>query len=416
MRSLSFGLVSTFYPPHSFGGDAVHVERLAEGLVRRGHRVRVVHARAAHGLLAPGGPVATPHETPVEVHGDTPGRFGVAATYLTGRPLGYRSRLTELLSDVDVVHFHNPSLLGGPGSFDIGASLRLYTAHEHWLLCPTHVLFRYDKEVCTRRTCWRCTAVAHRPPQLWRSTPLLERSVRELDLVFTPSRFTADLHREAFPEMPLAVLPLPGPAADALKDLPTLPQPRPFFFFAGRLEPIKGARLLAEAFAGVTGADLVIAGDGSERPAIEVLAAANPAIRLRGWRAGADVLALCRDAVAVVVPSPGYETYGGVAVDAMALGTPALVRDLGPLPELVAGGGGLTFASDDELRGQMRRLLDEEGLARRLGEAALVEYHRARTEEKFFRSYFGHLAEVADRRGRHAVADAASSAAAREAA
>ena len=42
-RPLRFVLVTTFYPPFSFGGDAIHVQSLAGALVRAGHRVDVIH-------------------------------------------------------------------------------------------------------------------------------------------------------------------------------------------------------------------------------------------------------------------------------------------------------------------------------------------------------------------------------------
>ena len=47
MPALRFCMVTTFYPPHSFGGDAIAVQRLARALVRRGHEVSVVSDRDA---------------------------------------------------------------------------------------------------------------------------------------------------------------------------------------------------------------------------------------------------------------------------------------------------------------------------------------------------------------------------------
>ena len=39
---MKFCMVTTFYPPRSFGGDAVAVQSLARALVRAGHHVTVV--------------------------------------------------------------------------------------------------------------------------------------------------------------------------------------------------------------------------------------------------------------------------------------------------------------------------------------------------------------------------------------
>ena len=41
METLRFLMVSTFYPPYHLGGDAVHVQYLAEALAERGHEVPV---------------------------------------------------------------------------------------------------------------------------------------------------------------------------------------------------------------------------------------------------------------------------------------------------------------------------------------------------------------------------------------
>ena len=48
---LRFCLLSTFYPPWSFGGDGVQVERLAHALGDAGHEVTVVHSPLVHHLM-----------------------------------------------------------------------------------------------------------------------------------------------------------------------------------------------------------------------------------------------------------------------------------------------------------------------------------------------------------------------------
>ena len=42
MTPLRFCMVTTFYPPRSFGGDAVAVQSLSRALVRAGHEVTVI--------------------------------------------------------------------------------------------------------------------------------------------------------------------------------------------------------------------------------------------------------------------------------------------------------------------------------------------------------------------------------------
>jgi glycosyltransferase involved in cell wall biosynthesis len=408
---LSFCLVTTFFPPESFGGDAVHVHRLAGLLAARGHRVRVVHAPGAFDALATGVAPASGHEriADVEVLRVVTRPAQAAATYLTGEPVSYRGALREALRGFDVVHFHNPSLIGGPGALRMGDGLRLYTTHEHWLLCPTHGLFRYGREVCTTRTCWRCTLSYRRPPQLWRSTPLLSHGVSGLDLLLSPSRFTARLHEDRFPDVRVEVLRPPGVAPETLADLPRArAHARPYLAYVGRLEAIKGVRSLVDAFGQVRGdIDLVVVGDGGERADLEARARHDPRVVFLGPRAHREALAYARDARALVVPSVGLETFGGSGAEAMAVGTPVIVRDLGPLPELVEAGGGLVASGTAGLTRAMQELVDDEPRARTLGDDARRIATTSYAEGAFVDRYLHLIAEVARRRGRERTAELA---------
>src|SRR6202043_2357264 len=55
---LRFCMVTTFYPPYSFGGDAIFVEALSRGLAEQGHEVDVIHCLDSYRALAR----ATPRE------------------------------------------------------------------------------------------------------------------------------------------------------------------------------------------------------------------------------------------------------------------------------------------------------------------------------------------------------------------
>ena len=71
----------------------------------------------------------------------------------------------------------------------------------------------------------------------------------------------------------------------------------------------------------------------------------------------AALAAIYRRAVAVLVPSLCYETFGLTAAEAMSHGTPAIVRRIGALAENIdQSGGGLSFATLAECREAMERL------------------------------------------------------------
>ena len=115
----------------------------------------------------------------VTVHGlkSAWGRLSPLVTQQTGHPFFKTAQLNEIMQrDFDVIHYHNISLVGGPAVMSRGAGLKIYTLHDYWLICPTHVMFKFNRSHCTRQQCFACSLVYKRPPQLWRYTDLLRRA------------------------------------------------------------------------------------------------------------------------------------------------------------------------------------------------------------------------------------------------
>lgn len=48
---MRFCMITTFYPPYSFGGDAVFVQAISRLLAERGHRVDVIHCMDSYRAL-----------------------------------------------------------------------------------------------------------------------------------------------------------------------------------------------------------------------------------------------------------------------------------------------------------------------------------------------------------------------------
>ncbi len=419
--SLRFAMVTTFYPPYHFGGDAVFLRRLSHALARRGHQVDVIHDVDAFNLLDDGERPAPLDEPPGVTTYPLESRLGALsclATQQTGRPIVHGRRIRRLLDggDYDVIHFHNVSLVGGPGVLAYGSGVKLYTAHEHWLVCPTHVLWRHGRELCTERQCLRCVLNHRRPPQLWRSTGLLARKARHVDLFFSPSAWSAAKHREFGFERELEVMPyfLPDPDSgdEAGDDLDGDAHPRPYFLFVGRLEMIKGLQDVLPHFGAGAPADLLVVGTGNyedelHRQAQAVAAGDESRVRFLGLRTPAQLRRLYRDALAVVVPSVCYETFGIVLLEAFRDHTPVIARDLGPFPEVVErSGGGLLFSTPGELGEALARLAGDEDLRARLaaaGHRALLENW---IERVVLRRYFDRIRHVAELKQRPRVLDA----------
>jgi glycosyltransferase involved in cell wall biosynthesis len=413
-RPLSFCMVTTFYPPYHFGGDAMYVYRLTNALAGQGHRVTVVHCVDAYKLARNEEPTAHfPHHPNVTVHRLRSAwrTLSPLATYLSGQP-GFKAPALDAIfrrERFDVIHFHNVSLVGGPGVLRYGDGIKLYTMHEHWLVCPMHVLWKYNREPCLTPDCLRCTLTFRKPPQLWRYTGLLEQALGNVDLFLSPSRFTLEEHRQRGFTHPIRQLPLFLPLreaadvdhADAAGGTRT-PPVGPYFLFVGRLEKIKGVQTLVDLFRTYDAADLLIAGDGDYGDELRRQAAGLPHVRFLGRVSPAALRPLYAGAVAVLVPSLCYEVFGMVNLEAFANRTPVIVRDLGGAPEAVQeSGGGFTYRTQEELVAALEQVRTNPALQRTLGERGHQAYLQRWSEGPHLDQYF---AAIEAARGRRAAA------------
>jgi glycosyltransferase involved in cell wall biosynthesis len=394
---MTFCMLTTFFGPHSFGGDAAFVDRLSRALARRGHDVHVIYCRDAF-EMSRGEQTPRPYEPPpgVTIHAlSSPmGPLSPLATHQTGAPWFKLRAIRRILRDVrpQVVHFHNLSLIGGPSLLKIQVpdAVKLMTAHEHWLVCPQHVLWKTGEGLCQARDCVRCCLKAGRPPQLWRSSGLLEDSLTHLDALFAPSKSTVAEHARRGLQRPMLHLPyfLPDDYAGTAPAATTPDHVRPYVVAAGRLEEIKGFQEAIDAMRGLPDVDLRIAGTGAFEASLRARAAGMSNIHFEGRLDSTQLAALFRGARALVVPSLVYETFGYVVLEAFAERTPVIVRDLGALPELVASSGaGFVFDSVAGIADAIRRLADPT-LRARLGESGHRAWKRHWSEDDHLDAYF----------------------------
>ena len=411
MSGLRFCFLTTFYPPFNFGGDGIGIQRLARGLARTGHQVTVVHDVDAYNLLHKGPePTAVPEAPGIDVISL---RSGVGAlspflTQQTGRPVMNGGKIRRILAEgeYDVINFHNISLIGGPGILKYGNGLKLYMAHEHWLVCPMHVLWRHGRELCTGRECFRCTLSYRRPPQVWRWTGYLERELRHVDSVIAMSEFSRKKHAEFGLRKPMEVLPyfLPDPEpAGAAVDGPA-PHARPYFLFVGRLEKIKGLDDVIPLFRQYPDADLLIAGDGEYRETLQRLGAGIGNVRFLGRVSPDELRRYYQHAIALIVPSVCYETFGIILIEAFKQSTPVIARRIGPFPEIVEhSGGGELFTTGEELVAAMRRLQTDAGYRRSRATSAYQAYLAHYCETAVVPQYLEIVRRAAHARGAEGV-------------
>ncbi|MBI3665126.1 MAG: glycosyltransferase family 4 protein [Acidobacteria bacterium] len=407
-RPLNFCMITTFYPPYSFGGDAIYLHRLCQELARAGHQVDVIHCADSYRLFRadPGAP-NLPQRDGITVHKLESG-YGALSPLLshqTGYPLLKADRIRRVFESrrFDVIHYHNISLFG-PAVLELepGYSgwVKCYTMHEHWLICPVNVLWKYNRRACEKPDCFTCTLISRRPPQLWRYTGLRDRAARSVDQFFSPSRFTRDMHHKRGFPYPIEPLPYfldrvdqdwksPGPP----------PQPRPYFLFVGRLEKIKGLQDVIPEFAGEGDYDLLVSGSGTYEGELRRQAQGTPRVKFLGWAPQDRIGPYYHHALGVIVSSITYDTFCIIIIEAFARKTPVIVHDLGALPEVVYdSGGGYVYRTREELWRAMKLLAEQPVLRRELGERGYDAFCRLWSTEPHLQLYFRFIHEAARRK------------------
>lgn len=154
--------------------------------------------------------------------------------------------------------------------------------------------------------------------------------------------------------------------------------PHPLLVAVGRLVPVKRYDRLIRTVARVMethpGLELVIVGEGYERPLLEELIAElglGDTVKLAGHLGDDEVLDLYRRSWAVVSAS-AREGWGMTITEAAACGTPAVVsRIAGHVDAVVEGVSGLLFDGEDEAVAALGRFLDDEVLRKDLATGAL---------------------------------------------
>jgi glycosyltransferase involved in cell wall biosynthesis len=218
--------------------------------------------------------------------------------------------------------------------------------HAHWL--PAGLVAMTTRKPFVVQVWGTDMELARRAPALAR------RVLRRARLVIAPSTALADearlLGASDVRTVPSGV-DLPSEVGE--------PADPPEILYAGRLSPEKGVR---ELVAAAEGMQLVVVGDGPLRDEVPGALGFKPH----------DELERYYERAAVVACPSRREGFGVVCAEAMAHGRPVVAGDVGGLRDLVAHEetGLLVPPGDVEaLRAALRRLLDDEELRRRYGQA-----------------------------------------------
>ncbi|MGH9914997.1 MAG: glycosyltransferase family 4 protein, partial [Pyrinomonadaceae bacterium] len=164
-----------------------------------------------------------------------------------------------------------------------------------------------------------------------------------------------------------------------------------FALFVGRLSEEKGIETLLNAWEKIglqnngTKPCLKIIGDGPLAPVVKLKSKELPNIEYLGLMPRHEVYDLMGRAAFLIFPSVWYETFGRVAIEAFAKGTPVIASNIGAIAELIDHERtGLLFKAGDEnaLCSSIEWALANKARLDEMRKEARLEYEEKYTAEK----------------------------------
>lgn len=300
----------------------------------------------------------------------------------------------------DLIHAHNTFPLISPSLYSVAQQLRIpvvQTLHNFRLVCPQAMLLRDGNhcESCVGKLPWR--AVIHRCYR--RSLPQSALTAGMLGWQYLRgvwhqkiSRFIVlnQLCHDVFSRggLPREKLCIKPNFVDSLEE-PQWHQ-RKGGLFIGRLSTEKGIEVLISALAKLPTTVIDVYGKGPLQARVE----ASGSFRYRGFQSAAVLRERMRGASYMVMPSTGMESFGLVAIEAFACGTPVIATRHGGLRELIVDGhtGLLVPPNDDRALASAIAFAEAHPDAmQRMGMAArknyLATYTPARNYERLIQIY-----------------------------
>lgn len=375
MNALRVVVVHNRYRSGQPSGENRVVDQERSLLTRAGHHVELFQ-RCSDDIASM--PRLRRAAVPLQVPWNPAARAELAATLRASRP--------------DVVHIHNTFPLISPSVLaacaDAGVPV-VATLHNYQQVCPTGTMYRAGG-VCTdcvggapwaavRHGCYRESPLATVPMavNLIANRRRWQSSVARFFCISGAQRTM--LLQAGLPADRLTVkynfVPDPGVQRTGAGD---------HLLYMGRLNTEKGIQLLMAAWdqlasTGGLGLPLLIAGTGPLQDDVARWSRDRSDVQYLGLRTGEECRELTAGAAAVVAPSSWLETFGLVAVEAMAAAVPTVAAAHGSFVELVDDGEtGLLHRPGDagSLAACLRRVVADPAHNCEMGRAARQRYER----------------------------------------
>ena len=269
-----------------------------------------------------------------------------------------------------MLHMYRPEVVHVHNTFPLLSAAVLYACRDARV--PVVATIHNYKLACANGAFFRSGGVCHDCADSLPIRAVVHGCYRESPAATAPVALAMGLHRHAWKSLVSAYILISASQRDLLGGIGLPPDrvfvrhnliPRrsrpqvartPTVLYAGRLDEAKGVRLLMTGWdrylgkSGEPGLSLGIAGSGPLGDEVAAWASARPSVEIHGTVSSDKCTELISRARAVLLPSAWEETFGLVAVEAMAAGVPPIAAGHGSFTELITPGvDGLLFSPGD---------------------------------------------------------------------
>jgi len=310
----------------------------------------------------------------------------------------------------DVAHVHNVFPLISPSVYWALKHERvpiIQTIHNFRFMCPNGLFFRdgHPCELCKTGRTWNavryhCYHDSRLLSALYAGIITLHRILRtwrQIDRFIVLTPFTAQKLAEGHITDASKVRILGPSVTDQARQPGSFEQRDHYVVFMGRLSPEKGVDILLDAAAQVPDLEVKILGAGPLEDALKSRAKDLLHVEFLGWVGDDAKFDILRQARALVVSSPCYETFNLAILDALSVGTAIIDPQNGaPADILQDGVDGLLFTAGDAnaLSEKLAQALKQPDMLLQMGRRGLEETLPRYHEEVHYRKLLEIQAEV----------------------
>lgn len=371
-------MVNKFLYPN--GGSETYIFRLSEQLQKMGHEVQFFGMEHEGRCV---GNKAEQYTQDMDFHtASIIKKLSYPLKTIYSRDA--KKKISIVLNDFqpEIVHLNNfnyqltPSIITAIREYEKKAEKRVkivYTAHDYQLICPNHMLYKNGNicenciggnfAECAKGRCIHSSlaksVIGTAEGYFWK----MKGIYKNIDTIICPTEFMKRKldTNPVFANKTITLLNFVQPK--------TITQPSEkgsYVLYFGRFDEEKGVKL----FEKLKDIKIVCAGSGSLEEFINSL----PNTENVGFKSGAELENLVKNAACSVYPSVWYENCPFSVMESIMLGTPVVGANIGGIPELIDNGKtGLLFEPNnaEDLERKIKTILNDTALAEEMSQNCL---------------------------------------------